>query len=540
MQHGPETTAMRYAAVLVALMILLAGCSGLTGSDGEAEQPTQNTTVPDTPAPTETTTDDAGADSATERPTDEQTETTTQPTDDGGGEDDQEEVHPPDPEEDRLGWEDGYWYNETVVVDRSDGLNESELEKVVSRSMARVEQIRELEFEERIPVEIVTREEFRSNSTGYDYSTVDRLHQNTKWEATFIVNESIDALSVQEQNRGATVGGFYSPSENRIVIVSNNATSPKMNEITLSQELFHALQDQKWNLSNYFGRTTEANNAYNGIVEGDGNYVDYLYEQRCSEEWDCLLPQPSEGGGGGGSINVGMFIVSFQPYSDGPAFVRQIHENQGWEAVNALYETPPESTEQVIHPEKYPDDEPTDVTVEHTPSNGWEVLEMGPGRINYATFGEGGLASMFWYPSFNERQDVVVPYSEFFNLNDQNEIQDFDPYNYDFEPSEGWDGDKLYPYVNESSAETNETGYVWKIAWDSEEDASEFVSAYEDLLEYHGAEKVEGRSGTWRISDGSEFGDAYYIVQDGDEVIIVNAPSVDALDDVREGAGTQG
>jgi hypothetical protein len=515
---------MRYTAVLVALLVVLAGCSGLSGSDGDAGPATENTTDPgatNTPTPS-----DGGG-------------TTT--SDDG---DAQEGVHPPDPAEDRLGWENGYWYNETIDVDRSDGLNDSELDKVVARSMARVEHIRKLEFEEDVPVEIISREEYRSGGSGYTPSTADRLHQNTKWEAMFMVNESTDAIATQQSNRGATVGGFYSPTEDRIVIVSENTSSPKLDEITLSQELFHALQDQKWNLLNYYGDTTEANNAYNGIIEGDGNYVDYLYEQRCEAEWDCLLP-PESGGGGGGDINFGLYFVAFQPYSNGPAFVQQLYQEGGWEAVNEVYENPPASSEQVIHPDKYPSDQPSEVTVDHSPSNGWEVLDMGQGSIDYAVFGEAGIASMIYYPTFEATQNsgaltaVTVPYRSFFNLDDQGNIADINPYTYDFEASSGWDGDKLYPYVNDSSAATNETGYVWKLKWDSTADAQEFVSAYETILKHHEAERVDGHPGTWRIAEGNEFADAFYVVQDGDTVVIVNAPSVDALDDVREGAGTE-
>jgi len=446
---------------------------------------------------------------------------------------------PPDPEEDVLGWENGYWYNESIDIDRSDGLNDSELDKVVARSMARVEYVRELEFEETVPVEVISREEYQSDDGNYTPSTADRLHQNTKWEATFFVNESTDAIATQQANRGATVGGFYSPTEDRIVIISENATSPKLDEITLSQELFHALQDQKWNTLNYFGNTTERNNAYNGIIEGDGNYVDYLYEQRCNEEWDCLLPSENGGGGGGADINFGIYFVSFQPYSNGPAFVQEIREEGGWEAVNDVYDNPPASSEQVIHPEKYPDETPSEVTVEHDPQNGWEVLDMGEDSVDYAVFGEAGIASMVYYPTFEATQanqaltEVTVPYQSFFNTDSQGNVADINPYTYDFEASEGWDGDKLYPYVNDESAETNETAYVWKTQWDSEEDAQEFASMYQTILESKGGERADGLQNTWRIPDGNEFGDAFWVQQDGTTVMIVNAPTQDDLQDVR-------
>ncbi|MEF8774053.1 MAG: Hvo_1808 family surface protein, partial [Halobacteriales archaeon] len=165
---------------------------------------------------------------------------------------------PPDPDEDVIGWEDGYWHNESIDVDRSDGLNDSELHAVVSRAMARVESVRQLEFEQRVPVEVISREEFaESNRNRSDPSAANRLHQNAKFEATFLVGEGTDAISVQQSSSSASVLGYYSPTEERIVIVSENTTAPKMNEITLSQELFHALQDQHFNLSAYNQTTRE-------------------------------------------------------------------------------------------------------------------------------------------------------------------------------------------------------------------------------------------------------------------------------------------
>jgi hypothetical protein len=309
-----------------------------------------------------------------------------------------------------------------------------------------------------------------------------------------------------------------------------------MDEITLAQELFHALQDQKLRVS--YGRTTtERNNAALGIIEGDGNLVDRFYEQRCEAEWDCLLPESSGGGGGSSDINYGIYLTEFQPYSDGPKFVRQIYNEGGWEAVNAVYENPPESTEQVIHPEKYPDEEPTDVSVTDTSTEEWQVPDLGEGSVDHVEFGEAGLSAMMMRPVFasgGEETPVVTP-AELYNLTPSGQISDFDPLDYGIEVTNGWDGDRLVPYVNESSAETGETGYVWKINWDSEADATEFVEGYEQLITYYGAETVDGQENTYRI-EGNGFADAFYVKQDDDTVTIVNAPAVDDLGDVHASA----
>ena len=449
--------------------------------------------------------------------------------------------HPPDPESDRLGWEDGYWYNETLSVTPEDGLNDSELDAVVARSMARVEVIRGLEFNGTVPVEVISREAFseEQNGSSTNTSTANRLHQNVKWEAMLSIGESENSLQTSESTRSATVGGYYSPAEERIVIVSENTTTPRMDEITLSQELFHALQDQKLRLS--FNRTTrEGVNARNGIVEGDGNLVDRLYEQRCDEAWDCVIPESDGSNGGGGDtsdINYGIYLTQFQPYSDGPKFVRQIQREGGWDAVNAVYENAPTSSEQVIHPEKYPDEGPVNISFEDTSSESWYVPDMGNGSVDYARFGQAGLSAMFMRPVFDSGGTAapVVGPQDFYNVSG-GQVSDFDPLNYGLDVTNGWGNDKLYPYVTNDSIDTSETGYVWQIEWDTEDDASEFADGYVDLLAYYGGQPVEGNESTYRIPDENEFGDAFYVGVEGSTVTLVNGPHVTSLSEIREGA----
>jgi hypothetical protein len=451
-------------------------------------------------------------------------------------------VSPTDPQADVLGWEDGYWYNETLSVDQSDGLNDSELDAVVSRSMARVEYVRGLEFDERVPVEVISRTEHqnRTNERFAGVSTNGSIHQNVKFEATFLVGESDSATSQQEANRGSSVLGYYSPREDEIVIVSENTESPQIDEVTLSQELFHALQEHRFNVSEYEANTEETHNARAGIIEGDANYVDHLYEEEFGDSLVRDTTSSTGGGSDGDGPHVGMLALQLQPYSDGPVFVQELYEEGGWEAVDAVYDAPPQSTEQTIHTEKYRTDEPTEVTVEDRSTDNWTVPDLGNGSIDYAQFGEAGMYVMLWYSNYDAAvsdepvsQDLIAP-NNFLEPRDEPGI---DQYNYNHPYTAGWDGEKLYPYMQNDSAETGETGYVWKSVWDSEAEAEEFVTGYRALLDHHGAEAVADRPNTYRIDEG-EFADAFYVEQTGDEVVIVNAPTVEELSAVRAGAGT--
>ncbi len=493
------------SALVIAAMVVLSGVVPVAAAAAPADGPTADAapaaqSAPPAPATASTVQDDDSA--------------------------------PDDPDEDVVGWENGYWHNESLELDRSNGLNESELDAVVARSMARVEEVRDLEFEDTVPIEVISREEYREiNAERFGNTTEnERLHQNVKWEATMMVNESTDALSVQQSNFGSSVLGFYSPEEDRMVIVSENQTSPRLEgELTLGHELVHAIQDQQFNLSSIRANTTDGSNANNGLIEGDASYVEYRYEQRCGEEWDCL--EQREGSGGGELANFGLYLVSYQPYSDGASFVQHHYQTGDWESVNAMYDATPQSTEQVIHPERYMDDEPTQVTVEDRSGDEWRVPEIEDG-IDYASFGEAGMMSMFVYPAYDSTpNDYLISQREFINV-EGGQVASLDPLNFSHPYTEGWDGDRLVPYVTDNSTETNETGYVWASVWDSEQDAEEFVEGYERLLDYHGAQAVDGYDGVYRVPDDEEFGDAFYVEQRGDRVVIVNAPTLDELNGV--------
>jgi hypothetical protein len=458
-----------------------------------------------------------------------------------------------DPSDDQLGWEGGYWYNESIDVDQSDGLNDTELAAVTNRSMARVEYIRGLEFDRSVPVTVVGRDSFRVPG-GNDTTPPSRQRfDNVKFEALFLVNESANSLDVQTQNRRAAIGGYYSPRQSRIVLVSENSESPRLSEITLSQELFHALQDQQFDISSYNRSTREDHNAIDGIVEGDGNLVDYLYEQRCDADWSCLTDGSETGGetgddgetgstdeaasgssgGAGGLASIGPYLLKYQPYSDGPAFVYATYQEGGWDAVNAVYDDPPASTSQVIHPQQYPDDSPTEPTVTDRTSGSWERIDV-EGRVNYAEVGEAGLATMLVAPLYEKPGARIVPPKQWLNTNESGEPRRFDPLNYHTTYTDGFEGDRLVPYVNDA----NETGYVWTVQFENESSASEFRDGYGQLLDYRNASAVEDATGpgtVYRIpaEDPNGFGDAFRVVQRGDTVTVTNAPTVEELSAVH-------
>ena len=436
----------------------------------------------------------------------------------------------PDPETDRLGWEHGVWANATLAVDQSAGINETELEAVVARTMARVESIRGIEFDRTPPVRILLTEEQQSIVNSGELGAIDRDEAsqtalNTVYEAMFLIGESEDAVGSREALLGA-VNGYYQSTTGNVTMVSPDSTARQIREAILAQELFHAQQDNQFELPET--ETIEQRNTRNSYVEGDANYVQDLYEQRCETTWSgtCYRPDrtvvPDIS-----TIDDGMSRLFRQPYESGYAFVQDRHQQAGWDAVNSLYEQPPASTEQIIHPGTYREDNPTELRVDDRSTDRWRPLEANGERLT-ESLGEGGLYVSLLGPTLErDGYGVVIPRG-----NHLAGAAGPPAYSYDHPATAGWDGDTLRPYV---STVGNETGYVHEIIWDTPADAREFHGAYRELLAYHGADQVSGLSNTYRIPAGSEFTDALHLNRTGNRLRIVNAPSVDALSEVRQG-----
>ena len=81
-----------------------------------------------------------------------------------------------------------------------------------------------------------------------------------------------------------------------------------------------------------------------------------------------------------------------------------------------------------------------------------------------------------------------------------------------------------------------ETGaYVWRSQWESADEAREFADAYRELLAANGA---ESRGDCVSVVPDGGFADAFRVVHEDDTVLVVNAPTVDELDDVHAPSST--
>lgn len=430
--------------------------------------------------------------------------------------------------DDEVGVWKGIRHNESLDVDQSDGLSQTELEKVVHRAMARVEYVHERPFKKDVQVETMTREEYKKTVASRESNATHKRWNDQVWEALFMVGENRSAAKALETVYSGSVTGFYSPAKQKIVLVVPEGEKLQISEATLVHELTHAMQDQYHNLSSskYVGTTQDDSLAIDGVVEGEANYVEDRYNARCGAEWECL-PKPESSAGGSGEVHLGILITVLNPYSDGPVYVADLIEAGGWAAVNERMENPPTSTSQVIH--RNDSYATTEIEFEDTATGGWETYP-NQGANGAETVGEASIFSMFWYQSREYGANTFDWKKVLFNTSHPN-----DTYNYVHESSAGWAGDKLYPYRNDEG-DAKRDGYVWVTEWQTPKDARQFHQTYLTMLAAHDVKHLE--SGIYRVPSGP-FRGAYGIERDGTRVTIVHAQKPADVLELRPGIELQ-
>jgi hypothetical protein len=158
------------------------------------------------------------------------------------------------------------------------------------------------------------------------------------------------------------------------------------------------------------------------------------------------------------------------PYLDGFAFVNALRGRGDWAAVDAAWDGRPRSTEQILHPDLYPDEQPIPIELPDV------AAALGPDwSASYAqTLGEMQIG--VWVADGREGETLLpgmpasLPRAE---------------------AAAGWGGDRLVSLDGPDGA----WAVVWQTAWDSGRDAREFRDAAEAAMEdLAGASDVIGAS----------------------------------------------
>jgi len=424
-----------------------------------------------------------------------------------------------------IGYFGGYWYDTPIDVDQSDGLSDAESRAYVRRTMARVEVLRDRNFEHAVPVDVLARSDYRNDTSG---GSVDAAHSRWNqqvWEAALILGDDTNLSAATQTYYSNNVQGFYSSSSDEIKIIVPSGKNAHIDHATLAHELVHALQDQHYDLTDakYNPDTQDAQLATSGLIEGEARYVETKYTERCDGEWSCVATPARDSSSGSSSSSSGdssasppqsLQITLYFPYASGPGYVSDLVDSGGWAAVNDAWADPPTTTTEIIHGDAPP--ERSLSLARGAATNGWRTFpEQG---VNGAdSLGEASAFVGLWWQSTQYGADVV-PRSAIQGDGEYRSLR------FDAAATDGWVTDRVLPYQRD-----REYGFVWKSAWESETDAREFADAYVGALKAHDAVR---ENGTWVVPDGGYAG-AYRVVHQNDTVTIVNGPTVADVNDIR-------
>ena len=243
------------------------------------------------------------------------------------------------------------------------------------------------------------------------------------------------------------VAGLYDPVRKKLYVVSKAGEVGPVEKVYYSHEYDHALQDQNFDLeaiTDGLQDETDEALARQALVEGDAYVLmTYWLQQNLTPDELAEVIQSSADPEAQQALNRIPPIVQAQlvfSALQGTQFVGAIQMSGDWSAVDAAFSDPPQSTEQILHPEKFnareapirvdlPDD------LANKMGSGWSVVDED-------TMGEHQTAIWLGSGSVAAADDA----------------------------SAGWGGDRitLLGGPNDSWA------IAWHTVWDSDDDAAEF------------------------------------------------------------------
>ena len=368
----------------------------------------------------------------------------------------------------------------------SAAFGETPLERLTRELEPKVAQLRGLPFQQEIEKIFQTPGELgavldREFARVYPGDTLHYLEQRLLKFG--FVTSPIDLRKTYAQLLTQQIAGYYDPITKKLALITGrtHAALPiqilsnmlvqqlglTMEQILMSHELTHALQDQHFRLMSLPLEDLsqeDAGSAAKALIEGDAMLVmiDYMLDHQQPGMDATQVPDVS------GNMRAwsnhplmrAMMMMQAAPrylsdnlifsYIEGFDFALALKQRGGWEAVNKAYADPPRSTEQILHPEKYWGERDLPVNVEIPDCadllSDWKKIEEN-------TLGEFNIRLLL--DGYLPEQDAI-------------------------RASAGWGGDRFALYRHEASGALL---LIWQTVWDSKRDSAEFFRTCRLMLE---------------------------------------------------------
>ncbi len=252
----------------------------------------------------------------------------------------------------------------------------------IASLVAFVQDERELEFEDAVPVVFLADDEFEAAlaETQGDVDSAEFENAAAQLRALGLIEGDIDLQAAIDELLAAEVLGFYD-TESRSITVRGEELSPAV-RTTLVHELTHALQDQHFELDLIDNDTDaetddERAGALRAVVEGDATRVQNAYTAGLSAaELQSVVSEEGTHAQAAAGLDVPDVLQAWLvvPYTFGPAFVEGLVQTAGIEAVDQAIADPPASEQEILFPDLYREDrEPADVATPAMPGGATEI-----------------------------------------------------------------------------------------------------------------------------------------------------------------------
>lgn len=248
------------------------------------------------------------------------------------------------------------------------------------------------------------------------------------------------------------IAGLYDDTTKSMYVISDTGEIGPLEEITYAHEYTHALQDQAFGLAKLHGDATDQGDrtlARTTLIEGDATLLMFLWAQQ-NLPADQLLAAVGSSDPASQAVLDRLPALLREtlmfPYTQGLGLAQGQYVAGGYSAVDALFANPPDSTEQVLHPEK-----------------------LNPREAPIEVAFDAGLAAKLGAGWCVALQDTLGEFQLGIILRDAGGADTAGAN----AAAAGWGGDR----VALVGGPDGEMGVVLDTRWDTAADASEFASA---------------------------------------------------------------
>jgi hypothetical protein len=279
--------------------------------------------------------------------------------------------------------------------------------------------------------------------------------QTLLYRALGLLDEDENIGAVFERFLSTQVIGFYRDTDGALYIVSDQAFGP-LQELTVAHEYTHALQDGTFDLGGIRPDGHDQGDlalARLALVEGDATLAmtQWALEDLTPAEIQALVEALDDPLAERALAKAPAIVRETQTfaYNEGLAFVQRAWARGGWSAVDGLWDRPPDTTEQILHPQKYDAEEAAlDVSlpngVVETLGEAWELALAD-------THGE--LLTRIWLAEVLAARPAA-------------------------DAAAGWGGDRVGLYRGPDDA----WALVWWTGWDTPADATDFKAGADAVV----------------------------------------------------------